>query len=387
MIEFDPVEEKKQSIPHVCIKVIGVGGGGGNTINSMVQAGCQDIEFIAANTDAQALHLSQADHVVQLGVKSTKGLGTGANPDLGKRAAEEDLEKVMELVAGADIVFLTGGLGGGTGSGALPVIAQALKEKGILTIAVVTKPFSFEGKRRALVADRSLSLLKNAVDTLIVLPNQNLLAHVDSSVSMIDAFSMINAVLYQSVKGISDIISRAGHINVDFADVKAILKDMGLAVIGTGNARGADRALDAAQKAISSPLLENIDIAGARAVLLNITGGSSLTLHEISFIASVIYEKADAEANIIIGSVIDSAMEDDIQVTVLATGFGHKEEHVHMTPLIDAKKEEVKDMSHVSPVISHPTRKVEVLDERNCADDLDVPSFIRQERSNEHVDV
>lgn len=382
MIEFENIDEKKQFTPHVSIKVIGVGGAGGNTINSMIEAGCENIEFIAANTDAQTLNLSKAKQVIQLGVKSTKGLGTGANPELGKRATEEDLEKVMELLQDADIVFLTGGLGGGTGSGGIPVIAHALKDKGILTIAVVTKPFLFEGKRRSQVAESSLDILKNAVDTLIVLPNQNLLAHVDASVSMIDAFSMMNSVLYQSVKGISDIIARPGHINVDFADVKTILKDKGLAVIGTGRSRGQERALESANQAISSPLLENMDISGARAVLLNITGGPNLTLHEISSIASVIYEKADKEANIIIGSVIDETMNEDIQVSILATGFYPVEEAPKTAPTEVKTSESVPQQRVRERVPQTMVLKKEETSLDVVSDDLDTPTFMRQEQSD-----
>lgn len=318
MIEL---EQEKSILPIACIKVIGVGGAGGNTVNSMIDSEYVGIEFIAANTDAQALGQSKAHHSIQLGVKSTKGLGTGANPALGKRAAEEDLDKIMELVADADIVFLTGGMGGGTGSGALPVIAHALREKNILTIAVVTKPFQFEGKRRAFVAEQALELLKKEVDTLIVIPNQKLLDVVDKNVSMIDAFAMINDVLNQSVKSISDIIAKPGHINVDFADVRAIMKDMGLAVMGTGKARGEHRAQEAALQAIASPLLENMSVKGAQGVLLNITGGTNLGLHEISSAASIIYELADKDANIILGSVIDPTLDQDVMVTVIATGF------------------------------------------------------------------
>jgi cell division protein FtsZ len=319
MIEFAP---EKMEQKHVAkITVIGVGGAGGNTINSMVEAGYENITFIAANTDAQALHTTKADHALQLGIKATKGLGAGANPEIGKRAAEEDLDKIIELVGDADIVFLTAGMGGGTGSGALPVIASALKEKGILTIAIVTKPFSFEGKKREQVACAALERVKASVDTLLIMPNQKLLELVEEKVSMIDAFAMINTVLNQSVKGIADIISRSGHINVDFADVRTIMKDMGLAVMGTGCASGKDRSLTATQQAISSPLLENMSIKGARGVLLNITGGSNLGLHEISTAASLIYEQADVDANIILGSVIDESMGDNLMVTVIATGF------------------------------------------------------------------
>jgi cell division protein FtsZ len=384
MIEFEKNEDIKPQAPHVTIKVLGVGGAGGNTINSMISAGCSSIQFIAANTDSQALAQSQAELTIQLGMKSTKGLGTGANPDLGKRAAEEDLERVVEALSDADIVFLTGGLGGGTGSGGLPVIAQELKEKGILTIAVVTKPFLFEGKRRMQVAERSLEMLKNSVDTLIVVPNENLLSHVDESVSMIDAFAMINNILYKAVKGISDIISQPGHINVDFADLKAILKDMGLAVIGTGHARGKDRALEAARQATSSPLLENVDISGARSVLLNITGGQNLTLHEISFIASIIYERADQEANIIIGSVIDENLDEEIQVSVLATGFAQGRGTMHQTQQPEQKAVEHEKFAS-QQTLKQPIVVPEVAYEKtmqvHAKDDLDTPTFLRNQKA------
>lgn len=321
MIEFLNENRSLEHIPVAKIKVIGVGGAGGNTVNWMVDAGYQDVEFIAINTDAQALQLSKAHHIIHIGHKSAKGLGAGANPEIGKRAAEEDLDKVMAVVQDADIVFLTGGLGGGTGSGGIPVIAQALREQGILTIVVVTKPFSFEGRRRAGIADYALERIKECADTLLIIPNQNLLQLVNEKVSMIEAFQMINEVLNQCVRGIADIITRPGHINVDFADVREIMKNQGLAVMGTGRASGADRAHEAALKAISSPLLENMSIEGARGVLLNITGNSSLSLHEISAAASVIYEQADPDANIILGSVIDDSLNEEVFVTVIATGF------------------------------------------------------------------
>lgn len=351
MLEFS-LDERKQ--PIACIKVIGIGGAGGNTINSMVEAKFQDIEFIAANTDSQALDLSKANHKIQLGAKSAKGLGTGANPELGKKAAEEDLDKVMDLAQDADIVFLTGGMGGGTGSGALPVIARALREQGILTIAVVTKPFLFEGKRRAVVADQAIETLKQAVDTLLILPNQKLLEEVDQNMSMIDAFALMNSVLSQSVKGIADIITKPGHINVDFADVRTIMKEMGLAVMGTGRASGPDRAEEAALQAITSPLLENMSIEGARGVLLNISGGASLSLHEMSKAASIIYEQADENATIILGSVIDHSLTDEVIVTVIATGFDKpiKRPAVYHQPVQQLVKEEKMQQSQEVHVVA-----------------------------------
>ncbi len=399
MIDFAVEEHVKQM---ATIKVVGIGGAGGNTVNSIIASGCENIEFIVANTDAQALDHAKALHRVQIGVKSTKGLGTGANPELGQRAAEEDLDKILMAVDGADIVFLTGGMGGGTGSGALPVVARALKERGILCIAVVTKPFTFEGKRRARVAHEALEQLKKDVDTLIVIPNQKLLDVVDQKVSMLDAFSMINDVLSHSVKGISDIITKPGHINVDFADVKAIMKDMGLAVLGTGRASGDGRAWLAAEQAISSPLLENMSIDGARGVLLNITGGPSLGLHEISEAASIIYEKADEDANIILGSVIDPSMGDEVNVTIIATGFSKKEaasllyQDVGAAALIAHEREMVRqeaEKKKAHELVQELVKEQEAISateevvaaaaitQHIAVDihDLDVPAFMRKE--------
>ena len=324
MIELvQETQEQKETTTScgVSIKVVGVGGAGGNTVNSIIDSGYKGVDFIVANTDAQALDLSKATHKVQIGVKSTKGLGTGADPEIGRRAAEEDIDKIIEVVGDADIVFLAAGMGGGTGSGALPVIAHALREQGILSIAVVTKPFHFEGKRRMRVAQEAVERLTQEVDTLIMIPNQRLLDVVDEQVSMIEAFSMINDVLGQSVRGISDIITRAGHINVDFADVRTIMKDCGLAVMGTGRATGDERAKNAALEAIASPLLENMSVKGACGVLLNISGGPTLGLHEISQAASVVYDQAHEDANIILGSVIDESLGDEVVVTIIATGF------------------------------------------------------------------
>ena len=387
MIEFD---EQQKNVPTANIKVIGVGGAGGNTVNSMIDAQFEGVEFIVANTDAQALTLSRAHHRIQLGLKSTKGLGTGANPELGKRAAEEDIDKVMEYVEDADIVFLAGGMGGGTGSGGLPVIAQVLKEKGILSIAIVTKPFLFEGRRRASVAQKAIELLKHDVDTLLVMPNQKLLEVVDANVSMIDAFAMINSVLAQSVKGIADIITKPGHINVDFADIRAIMKGMGLAVMGTGSAQGENRAHEAAMQAISSPLLENMSIEGARGVLLNISGGTNLGLHELSEAASIIYDKADEDATIILGSVIDETLTDEVIVTVIATGFYPHNERaepvtnsVYVSPDITSQEavEQKKDEHCIDepPQVENKSRdssenKHSLID----TNDLDIPTFLRK---------
>lgn len=322
MIDFE-LEHCARHAPSARIKVVGVGGAGGNTLNHMLECDYEHVEFIAINTDAQALKLSKAPIKLQIGSKSTKGLGAGANPELGRQAAEEDSELIQKTLFDADIVFLTGGLGGGTGSGALPVVARLLKKQNILTIAVVTKPFEFEGKRRAVIAEQALESLRKEVDTLIVIPNQKLLTIADQNVSLINAFGMVNGVVNQFVHSIADIIARPGHINVDFADVKTIMKNMGMAVMGTGRASGSDRAQKAAHMAISSSLLENVSIAGARGILLNISGNSKLGLHEVSTAASLIYEQAHEDANIILGSVIDDSMGEDLAVTIIATGFKH----------------------------------------------------------------
>ncbi len=341
-------EERGHHIPVASIKVVGVGGAGGNTVNCMIRSGYSGVEFLVINTDLQALELSDADKKIQIGLKSSKGLGAGANPEVGKRAAEEDLDKIMSELEGADIVFLSGGMGGGTGSGALPVIVKALKDKGILTIVVLTKPFDFEGRKRTATAEEAIRKIREHADTLLVVPNQKLIEIVDDKVSMIEGFEMINEVLNQSVKGVSDIITRAGHINVDFADVREIMKGQGLAVMGTGRAIGADRARTAALAAISSPLLENMSIAGARGVLLNISGSSSLGLHEISAAASVIYEQADPQANIILGSVIDDSLGDELFVTVIATGF--TEQSLAQVQVQSSLTEKKPDIIQAAPV-------------------------------------
>ena len=405
---FDFELNQQNELSPVRIKVLGVGGAGGNTVNSMIDAQYKGIEFIVANTDAQALNLSKAEHRIQLGLKSTKGLGAGANPELGKRAAEENLHEIMDLLEDADIVFLTAGMGGGTGSGALPVIARALKEKNILTIAVVTKPFVFEGKKRATIAHDSIEALKREIDTLLIIPNQKLLEVVDQDVSMIDAFSMINSILHQSVKGIADIITKPGHINVDFADVRTIMKDMGLAIMGTGKASGKDRALDAALQAISSPLLENMTIKGARGILINISGGTNLGLHEISVASSMIAEQAEENASIIIGSVIDEALGDEIIVTVIATGFDKRQatpEPQKFKPAVEQPAPvEVKEVVAVKPSVvpqevvkptvaaapelelqkPEPQQKKELpYYEITDLNDLDIPTFMRQQKEVE----
>lgn len=377
MIEL---EFEHYQMPGATIKVVGIGGAGGNTINSIIQSGYHGVEFIVANTDKQALEMSAAQQKIHLGVKSTKGLGTGANPELGKRAAEEDLDKIMDVLEDADIVFLTAGMGGGTGSGALPVIAKALKDKGILCIAVVTKPFIFEGKRRTQIAQDVVEKLQNEVDTLIVVPNQKLLDVVDQNVSMVDAFNMINNLLGQSVKGIADIISKAGHINVDFADVRTIMKDRGLALMGTATARGARRAEEAVLEAISSPLLENMSIKGAHGVLLNVTGSKNLSLHEISQAASIVYEMAHPEAQIILGTVVDESLQDEVRVTIIATGFSSKAEFKSIQAHVSLEHKKIKPAPAETQDKISPARQTEQVYE-SIESDLDIPSFMRSESS------
>ena len=303
------------------IKVIGIGGGGGNAVNTMISYNLQGVDFIAANTDAQALRASLSPIKVQLGAEVTKGLGAGSDPETGRQAAEETRDALQEHIGGADMIFLTAGLGGGTGTGGAPVIAQVAKEQGALTVAVVTKPFHFEGKRRSAQAEEGIEELREIVDTLIVVPNQRLLSLGGRNISLLEAFKKADDILYHAVKGISDLIVIPGLINLDFADVKNIMSEKGLALMGTGIAGGENRAVEAAQKAISSPLLEDNSIQGARGVLLNITGGPDMTLFEIDEASSMIQQEAHEEANIIFGTVVDETMTDEIRITVIATGF------------------------------------------------------------------
>jgi cell division protein FtsZ len=303
------------------IKVIGVGGGGNNAVNTMIKSGLKGVEFITANTDIQALEKSLAPHKIQLGVALTKGLGAGANPSVGRQAAQEDADVIRESLEGADMVFITCGMGGGTGTGSAPVIAQIARDMGALTVAVVTKPFVFEGRQRMRHADEGLEELKRAVDTIITIPNQRLLGVIDKRTPFKEAFGIVDDVLRQAVQGISDVIMMEGYINLDFADVRTIMSSMGRAVMGIGKARGENRAVEAAQKAVSSPLLEEGNIDGARGVLINITGGPDMAMTEVIEASSIIHETADENANIIFGSVIRDDIEDEIYVTVIATGF------------------------------------------------------------------
>ncbi len=337
------------------IRVIGVGGGGNNAVNRMIAAGLRGVEFIAVNTDAQALSSAQALTKLQIGAKLTKGLGAGADPEVGKQAAEESREEIANALRGADMVFVTAGMGGGTGTGAAPVVAEIAKELGALTVGVVTKPFTFEGRRRQMQAEKGIQNLKGKVDTLITIPNDRLLQVVDKKTSMVEAFKIADDVLRQGVQGISDLIFVPGLINLDFADIRTIMAETGSALMGIGSARGENRAAEAARAAISSPLLET-SIEGARGVLLNITGGNDLGLLEVNEAAEIIAQAADPEANIIFGAVIDEAIQDEIRVTVIATGFGDNDFTGWGRRKAAAGPEEVKPLT----------------------DELDIPAFLRR---------
>ena len=304
------------------IKVIGVGGAGGNAVNRMIQSGLHGVEFIAANTDAQVLDQSLSPKKLQLGAGVTKGLGSGANPEVGREAAEEDEARISETLEGADMVFVTAGMGGGTGTGAAPVVARIARSMGALTVAVVTRPFDFEGRRRLQLAEEGLRLLREQVDTLIVIPNQRLLTIVDRTTPLKEAFRVADQVLHHATKGISDLITVPGLVNLDFADVKTVMAERGNALMGAGYATGPNRAYEAAQSAVSSPLLDDISISGAEALLVNVTGGESMTLHEINEAVTVVVDAAGHDANVIFGAVIDEAMGDGLSITVIATGFG-----------------------------------------------------------------
>lgn len=359
------------------IKVIGVGGGGSNAVNRMIAASLAGVEFISANTDAQALARSDAKIKIQLGDKLTKGLGAGANYEVGKKAAEEDRERIAEALDGADMVFITAGMGGGTGTGAAPIVAEVAKEVGALTVAVVTKPFRFEGKRRNAASDLGIKNLKERVDAIIVIPNDKLLEVSKENVTMIEAFGYADDVLRQGVQGISDIIIVPGLVNTDFADVKTIMTQAGSALMGIGIASGENRAVTAAQMAISSPLLES-SIAGAKGVLLNITGSPDMGIHEVNKACSIIEETADDDANIIFGSVIDENMKDSMKITVIATGFGEEGRNV-----MDPKRRIIEELRTVSRAIEQPIQQAVAASGypgTPDSDDLSIPAFLRKRR-------
>lgn len=381
MLEFDTNLDSLATI-----KVIGVGGGGNNAVNRMIEHGVQGVEFIAVNTDAQALNLSKAEVKMQIGGKLTRGLGAGANPEVGKKAAEESKEQVEEALKGADMVFVTAGMGGGTGTGAAPVIAQIARDLGALTVGVVTRPFTFEGRKRSTQAAGGIASMKDAVDTLIVIPNDRLLEIVDKSTPMLEAFREADNVLRQGVQGISDLIATPGLINLDFADVKTIMSNKGSALMGIGLAAGENRAAEAAKKAISSPLLEK-SIDGAQGVLMNITGGSNLSLYEVQEAADIVASASDQDVNMIFGSVINEDLKDEIVVTVIATGFN--EEVIQTKPTRPSfgqnkstigasvpKREQVRERER-EEAATHEQQTPRSSNKEAPEDTLDIPTFLR----------
>jgi cell division protein FtsZ len=369
MIEFD--ENKNLAAK---VKIIGIGGGGNNALNTMISYQLSGVDFIAANTDAQALTENMAPFKLQLGENLTKGLGAGANPEVGRKAALEDVERIREALKGADMVFITAGLGGGTGTGGAPVIAEVAREMGALTVAIVTKPFHFEGKKRMKQAEEGLANLKMTADALITIPNQRLLGISGKSMTLIEAFKKADDVLFHAAKGISDIIVGHGIINLDFADVRTVMAETGLALMGTGIASGENRSVEAAQRAISSPLLEDITIEGAMGLLINITGGENMTLNEINEATTLIQKEAHEDANVIWGMVIDKVMKEEIRVTVIATGFGKKEEK---------KPFQFKKGAPISFNLREPNRDISDFPPASKQNHRDIPTFMRKVKSNE----
>jgi cell division protein FtsZ len=365
IIIFDPEE---QATNGANIKVVGIGGSGGNAVNQMIESGIQGVQFLVANTDLQALKNSKAPVKLQIGDRLTRGLGAGGNPEVGRNSALEDTDKIIEALEGADMVFITAGLGGGTGTGAAPIIASLATELGALTVAVVTKPFRFEGKRRQRQADIGLNELRECVDTVITITNERLLNTVTKGTAFRDAFKLADEVLRQAVQGISDIITVHGLINVDFADVRTIMSGMGMALMGTGTAVGEKRALEATQRAISSPLLEEASIDGAKGLLVNITGGSDLTLFEVNEAMSIIHDAADEDANIIFGAVVDEKLTDEMKITVIATGFDKA----------SSSAEPSRPFPGPPPTGTDHPRNTHGEAARATAEDINVPTFIRK---------
>jgi len=377
------------------IKVIGVGGGGGNAVNTMIRSNVEGVEFLTANTDAQALRRSEASMKIQLGGHLTKGLGAGANPEIGRQAAEEDKQRLVEMFEGADMIFVAAGMGGGTGTGAAPIIAAAAKEAGALTVGVVTKPFTREGRQRMKRAEAGIAELREVVDSLVVVPNDRLLGLAGSKMSILDAFKPADDVLRQAVQGISDLITTEGLINVDFADVRTVMSNHGMAMMGIGIAEGERRAAEAAHNAISSPLLEEVDISGAMGVLVNISGSSSMTMEEFEEASTIIHEKVHEDANIIVGLVIDEELGDKIKITAIATGFGDSfEEQDAIIDLVDDRSQTLAQISantnldvptHIrkqQPVTSNSRRARELSNPNHdfFVDDeqFDIPTFLRR---------
>lgn len=377
------------------IKVIGVGGGGCNAVNTMIRAGLSGVEYVVANTDAQALAANLAPTKIQLGSDLTKGLGAGANPEVGRKAALDDYERLSEIIEGSDMVFITAGMGGGTGTGAAPVIAKLAKELGALTVGVVTKPFIFEGKKRFRQAEAGIQVLEESVDSLITIPNQRLLYIAGENLSLVDTFKRADEVLLNAVRGISDLINHTGHINADFADVKTVMANKGLSLMGTGTCEGPDRAIKAATEAISSPLLEDITIDGATGIIINITGNESLTMHETNEAVTLIMEAADEDAEIIFGTVIDDSMEDAVKVTVIATGLGGMERvrvgeaptrQVETAPVTREEVRMEAPRVEAAPVAREEVRETRV-ETRQEAPRMESSAPVREERMFEEDEV
>ncbi|MDF2935555.1 MAG: cell division protein FtsZ [Paenibacillaceae bacterium] len=373
MLEFDIDNEQLATI-----KVIGVGGGGSNAVNRMIESGIQSVEFITVNTDAQALNMARSEVKLKIGEKLTRGLGAGANPEVGKKAAEESRELLIQQLKGADLVFVTAGMGGGTGTGAAPVIAEIAKECGALTVGVVTRPFTFEGRKRAMQAEQGIASLKEKVDTLIVIPNDRLLEIIDKKTPMMEAFRVADNVLLQGVQGISDLIMVPGLINLDFADVKTIMSERGSALMGIGVGSGENRAADAARKAIQSPLLET-SIEGARGVIMNITGGINMSLYEVNEAAEIVSAAADPEVNVIFGAIIDETLKDEIKVTVIATGFEHKA----APSTAPQRRPSSTAPNHAEPQQQETrTSGIRPFGNQPAGDQLDIPTFLRNRPRN-----
>ncbi|NCA68554.1 MAG: cell division protein FtsZ [Sphingobacteriia bacterium] len=385
---FELMDTHSQS---AVIKVIGVGGGGGNAVNHMVAATIEGVDFICANTDAQALKSSQVKTILQLGAAITKGLGAGADPEVGRNSALEDRDRIQDALEGADMVFITAGMGGGTGTGAAPVVAQVAKELGILTVAVVTKPFPFEGTKRRRIAEEGIAELAQHVDSLITIPNEKLLAVLGKEMSLLGAFSAANDVLLHATQGIAELITRPGLINVDFADVKTVMAEMGVAMMGTGSARGDLRAREAAEAAIRSPLLEDIDLTGAKGILVNITAGLTLTIGEFDEVGNTVRDFADEDATVVVGTVIDPALDDELRVTVVATGLGERramlkrqgaQEAAAMHLVGGGGNEGVPSYADLGrPAIYRRGATVAVAEavEESDLDYLDIPAFLRRQ--------
>ncbi len=362
------------------IKVIGVGGGGGNAVQHMLSGNIEGVEFICANTDAQALNNSDAKTLLQLGRSITKGLGAGADPEIGRQAALEDRDRIMDVLDGADMVFITSGMGGGTGTGAAPIVAQVAKEMGILTVAVVTRPFIFEGKKRAQIADEGINELGQFVDSLITIPNEKLLAVLGRDISLLNAFGAANDVLLGAVQGIAELITCPGLINVDFADVRTVMSEMGMAMMGTGKAQGEDRAAVAAEAAISSPLLEDVNLSGARGILVNITAGMDMTIGEFDEVGNTVKQFASDNATVVVGTVIDPDMSGEMRVTIVATGLGHttREEATRVQLVENAAVGDYKVFDRPT-VMRNQDKEIDPQKVENNSEYLDIPAFLRRQ--------